>query len=135
MKTRAGRLMDVVAAQRSADQGRLSACLAKQRSLKEAAVAHFDAVRGVPPGKDAADMIIATSWQEHQRALGSTALAKAGEMDAQIRELRSKLARSLGREQAVIALDASERAMILRQTERRLEDTILAGCPDILRSR
>lgn len=133
MKTRAERLIAVVAAQRSADQGRLAACLAQQLRLKEAAGAHFEAVRGVPPGKDAADMIIATSWQEHQRALGNAALANAAEMDAQIQGLRLKLARSLGREQAVIALAKSERATIRRKIERRLEDTIVAGRPDILR--
>ena len=80
-------------------------------------------------------MIIATAWQEHQRALGNAALVEAAEMDAQIQDVRAKLARSLGREQAVTLLAATERSEARRLAERRLEDTILFGRVDILKSK
>lgn len=135
MKSRVERLMGVVAAQRSADQARLSACLAQQRQLRAAAAAHFDAVRGVEPGRNAADMIIATAWQEHQRAAGQAAMSKAAELDSQLSVLRAKLARSLGREQAVISLAATERIMARRLADRRLEDTIRVGRLNIAQPR
>ena len=80
-------------------------------------------------------MIIATAWQQHQRALGNAAMAEAAEMDAQIQTLRAKLARSLGREQAVTLLAATERSEARRLAERRLEDTILFGRAEILKSK
>ena len=121
----ADRLGAIVAARRAADQGRLAACLAEQRRLLQEAAALRRLARAAPAGGDTADMAQTAAWQG---CLCDTALslrARARALEPELRRLRDQLALSLGREQAVDALAAAERAARQRRAARRAEDAVV----------
>lgn len=122
MSGRADRLRPVVVALRAAEQGRLAACLARIRQGREEAAKLRSAARAAGPGEDGAGMLALGAWQRLQERRARAAIAAADALESEASSLRRRLALALGREKAVDALAAADRAAAALLAARRADD-------------
>ena len=119
---RIARLARVVRLVKMAELARVAANRAAARTALSRAQDHRSAARRADPAGDPAGMEVLGRWQRTMEARARAEEGSARALDNELRELRPVLARAIGRETALEALQGRLSAAARLLAERRTED-------------
>lgn len=116
------RLRRALSAAKMAEMSKLGACLSRIDEARANAAGLRDRARNASLAATAAEMAAVSAWQTRLEESARQMDAAADLAEHEAAELRSKLARTLGREAASETLIARADEVLARAAERRAED-------------